>query len=114
MDYGNIYSIGMGLMKTLECGMFAFAFCVPVIQDKSLWGAITAHAFFDWIMLFGNTIANGGMTAPTYVSSDPTIAMYGMGLYAIMALLYLPKTIQSVRELRSMEMPQYGPFRSCE
>lgn len=47
VNFTNIYSIGMGLMKTLETGMFAFIFCVPVLKGRNLWGAITAHGFFD-------------------------------------------------------------------
>lgn len=110
MDTTNIYSIGTGLMKTLETAMFALILCYPTIDGKSLWGAITAHAFFDWIILCGSTVANGGMEAPTYVSSDPESAMVAMAFFGVVALLYLPKTIRAIKDLRDMELPQYGPF----
>lgn len=110
MDYSNAYSIISGLMKTLECAMFGFILCVPALEDHCLWGPITAHAFFDWIILVGNAIAAGGMHAPSYVSSDPKTAMIAIGLFTALAIIYTPRTIRSVKELRALEVPQGGPF----
>ena len=110
VDYANFYSIGSGLLKTLETGMFAFIFCVPVVKGRNLWGAITAHGFFDWIVLCGNSIQNGGLSNPTYVSDNPTVAIAAMVIFGVLCLLYLPRTIRAYKELRSINEPQYGPF----
>ena len=110
LDFRSYYSIGMGLMKTLETGMFAFILCVPALKGQNLWGAITTHAFFDWIIMCGNSISSGGFAAIAYTSSNPTIAMAGMSLLGVLCLLYLPRTIRSFKELRGMNVPQYGPF----
>ena len=110
MDFSNIFSIGTGAMKTLETSMFALILCVPVMRDKNLWGAMTVHAFFDWVILCGETVANGGMKPPTYVSTDPQQAMATMVVFAIIAALYLPKTIRAIKDLLAMELPQNGPF----
>jgi len=110
LDFTNGYSIATGAMKTLETSMFAFIFCYPVIKGRNLWGAITAHGFFDWIILCGNTIAAGGMEAPTYVSTDPKLAMAAIAMFAVMAVLYAPRTWRAVKELKKLSLPQYGPI----
>lgn len=112
MDFSNIYAIGTGALKTLETSMFALILCVPVMRDKSLWGAMTVHSFFDWVILCGETVANGGITPPTYVSTSPEQAMATMVVFGIIAALYLPKTIRAIKDLRAMELPQNGPFIS--
>lgn len=58
----------------------------------------------------GNSIQNGGVNRVVYVSDDPTIAMFGMALFGVLCLLYLPRTIRAFKELRSIDGPQYGPF----
>lgn len=110
LDFTNGYSIATGAMKTLETSMFAFVFCYPVIKGRNLWGAITAHGFFDWIILCGNTIASGGIEAPTYVTTEPTVAMAAIVLFAIMAALYTPRTWRAVKELKKLPIPQFGPL----
>lgn len=110
MDFSNALVIAMGLLKTLETSMFALVLCAPVMQDKNLCGAMTVHAFFDWVILCGSTVAEGGMRAPTYVSADPQVALPSMIVFGILVLLYLPKTIRAIKDLRDMELPQYGPF----
>lgn len=110
MNYANLYSIGAGLFKTLSSGMFALILCVPVIKGRNLWGAITAHAFFDWVLLCGNSIQQGGMLKPAYTSDNPQIAVAAMAVFGIMCLLYLPRTIRAFKELRDIEVPQLGPF----
>ena len=110
MDFSNALVIAMGLLKTLETSMFALVLCAPVMQDKNLCGAMTVHAFFDWVILCGSTVAEGGMRAPTYVSADPQVAIPTMIVFGVLVLLYLPKTIRAIKDLRDMELPQYGPF----
>ena len=110
MDYTNVYSIGTGLMKTLETGMFGFVFCVPALKGKNITGPMLVHAFFDWVVLCGNSIPAGEVALTSYTTSNPQIAMMAMALFGIMALVFLPRTIRAYKELRSMEAPQYGPF----
>ena len=110
MNYSNIYSIGSGIMKTVETALFAFILCVPIIRGKNLWGAILAHALFDWILLCGNTIQNGGMTTPAYAFENPAIAMAAIGIFTLMTVLYLPFAIRAYKKLKEVEAPQFGPF----
>lgn len=110
MDYSNAFAIGTGLLKTLETSMFAFILCAPIMEDKNLWGAMTVHAFTDWVILCGSTVRSGGMSAPTYVSTDPGHALPSMILFGVLVLLYLPTTIRAFKDLRAMELPQNGPF----
>lgn len=110
MDYSNAFAIGTGFLKALETAMFAFILCAPVVQGKNLWGVMTVHAFTDWVILCGSAIRSGGMSVPTYVSTDPEHARSSMIVFALLALLYLPKAIRSFKDLRATELPQYGPF----
>lgn len=110
LDFTNGYSIASGLMKTLECSMFAFILCVPVLKERTLVGAMTVHAFFDWIIMVGNAITAGDVSIPTYTFTDPTNARAAMTIFAVMSVLYLPRTIRAFKELKNMETLQYGPF----
>ena len=110
MDVTNGYSVATAAMKTLETMMFAIVLCAAVLKERNLWGAATTHAFFDWVILAGNVIAAQGMYAPSYVSSDPSTATYAIGLFTVMSLLYLPKTIRALKDLKEIELPQEGPF----
>lgn len=109
LDLTNFLSIAQGLMKTLESGLFGFVLCVPVIEDHNLGGAITFHAYDDWIVMLGS-IFTGISESTTYVTDSPQLATFVIGIYAVMCLLFLPKMIQAIRRLQQIEEPQLGPF----
>lgn len=110
LDPTNVYSIASGIMKTLECSMFALILCIPVLESRNLLGAMTVHAFFDWVIMLGNAITTDGVSIPSYTSTDPRIALSSIVVFSVLCVCYLPKTIRAVKELRGIELPRYGPF----
>lgn len=109
INYGDALSIVQGLFKTLETGMMGFVMCVAVLEGRNLVGAMTVHAFFDWVLMIQNGV-NGIMPTTTYVSTDQTVALAAIVTYLVFVALYTPKTIESAKRLRAMPAPQYGPF----
>lgn len=109
INYGDFLSIAQGLLKTLETGMLGFILCVCVLEGRNIVGAMTVHSFFDWVLMVNSAIS-GEMPTATYVNTNQTAAFVAMGMYLLFSLFYLPKTIQSVKRLRSVPVPQYGPF----
>ncbi|MBR1828917.1 MAG: CPBP family intramembrane metalloprotease [Atopobiaceae bacterium] len=109
INYGDLLSIVQGLLKTIETGMMGFVLCVAVLEGRNIVGAMTVHAFFDWVLMIQNGV-NGVTPTATYVSSDQTVGFAAIIMYLILMALYAPKTIESVKRLRAMPVPQYGPF----
>ena len=109
IDYGSLLGIAQGLMKTLECGMFAFILCVPTLEGRNIIGAMTVHAFFDWILLVART-SQGALPTGNYVIPNERGAIAAIVIWAVFCVLYLPKCIQSARRFNAMKLPQYGPF----
>lgn len=109
IDYSNFLDIIQGLVKTLETGMFGFVLCVAVLEGRNLVGAMTAHAFFDWVLLITN-LSDSGVPSGQYIAATEREAIAQIVVLGTFAVLYLPKTIQSFRRLSSVRLPQFGPF----
>ena len=109
INYTDFLSITQGLLKTLETGMFGLILCVPVLEGRNLVGAMTAHAFFDWILMIQSSLT-GEMPTGHYVNADARVAIAAIVVYVVFALMYTPKTIQSFKRLNALPVPQYGPF----
>jgi hypothetical protein len=110
LNFANPWGILQGLLKTTECAMFGFILCVGVLEGRGLVGAITVHTFFDWVLMAGSVLAGGDGSISSYVGADPSVAMRGCVLFAILVVLYAPRTITAFKRLRAMRTPQYGPF----
>ena len=108
LDFSNISKILTGLMKTLETTMFAIVWCYCVLEYKNLIGAMTAHAFFDWIVVVGSLLSGSGVSTE-YVTDDPKRAVFQCVFFGLTALLYLPRTIKAVKGIKASE-PTSGPF----
>lgn len=108
LDFSNVSTILTGLMKTLETTMFAIVWCYCVLEYKNLIGAMTAHAFFDWIVVVGSLLSDSGLSTD-YVTDDPKKAVFQCVFFGLTALLYLPRTIKAVKGIKAME-PTSGPF----
>lgn len=102
-------TLAQGLMKTLQTGTVGLFLCVTVIEDHRLCGAMSTHGFTDWVVML-SSVLTGFEGVGSYVNTDPQVAASGIVLYAIMCVIYLPKTIQSIRRLLKVEDPEYGPF----
>lgn len=109
LNFDNPLGIVQGLLKTIETGMFGFILCVPVLESRCMLGAMTVHMFFDWILMALSAIDGSEITAQ-YISADPQVALSGIIVFIVFIVLYTPKTIQAFKRLRSMRLPQYGPF----
>ena len=112
LNPSNPAVIVTGLLKAFESAMFSLVLCVPVIETGNLWGAITVHAFFDWVLLATAALfsSGGSATASSYVSADPTVAIFSTILYFGMAVAYFIPTKNAVLRLAKMEPPQPGPL----
>ena len=108
LDFSNVSTILTGLMKTLETTMFAIVWCYCVLEYKNLIGAMTAHAFFDWIVVVGSLLSGSGLSTD-YVTDDPRKAVFQCVFFGLTALLYLPRTIKAVKGIKASE-PTNGPF----
>ena len=108
LDFSNISTLLTGLMKTLETTMFAIVWCYCVLEYKNLIGAMTAHAFFDWIVVVGSLLSGSGLSTD-YVTDDPKKAVFQCAFFGLTALLYLPRTIKAVKGIKASE-PTNGPF----
>ncbi len=108
LDFSSISTIATGLMKTLETTMFAIVWCYCVLEYKNLIGAMTAHAFFDWIVVVGSLLSGSGFSAD-YVTDDPKRAVIQCVFFGLTALLYLPRTIKAVKGIKALELTG-GPF----
>lgn len=102
-------SILQGLLKTMESGMLGFILCVPVLEGRNILGAMTIHAFLDWVLMIGEAL-DGTTPSGSYVSNDPTVAIAACIIYGVFCLLYLPTSIKSFKRLGALPLPQYGPF----
>ena len=102
-------TLAQGLMKTFQTGMMGLFFCVTVIEDHRLCGAMSTHGFTDWVVLLSKVLT-GFSGAISYVNTDGQLATAGIILYIIMCLIYLPKTIQGIRRLLKLEESEPGPF----
>ena len=108
LDFSNVSTLLTGLMKTLETTMFAIVWCYCVLEYKNLIGAMTAHAFFDWIVVVGSLLSGSGLSTD-YVTDDPRKAVFQCVFFGLTALLYLPRTIKAVKGIKASE-PTNGPF----
>ena len=108
LDFSNISTILSGMMKILETTMFAIVWCYCVLKYKNLIGAMTAHAFFDWIVVVGTLLSGSGMST-NYVTDDPKKAIFQCVFFGLIALLYLPRTIKAVKGIKALG-PISGPF----
>ena len=109
MNPENPLSIAQGIMKTLQTGTMGLFFCVTVLEDHRLCGAMSTHGFTDWIVLMGKVLV-GFDGAISYVNTDDRLAKASIVIYAVMCLIYLPKFIQAIRRLLKVEEPELGPF----
>lgn len=108
IDLTNLSEVSTGLMKTLETSMFGLVWCYCVLKYKDLIGAITSHAFFDWLIVVGSLLSGSEMSTD-YVTDDPKQAVIKCVFFGIIALLYLPRTIKAFKGIKAME-PTSGPF----
>lgn len=109
LDFNYPLGVVQGLLKTLETGMFGFILCVTVLENRNCLGAMSVHGFFDWILMI-SSVLNGSPITATYVSTDPNQSIAGIIIFSIFAVLYTPKTIAAYKRLKTIEVPQYGPF----
>ena len=109
LDFNYPLGVVQGLLKTLETGMFGLILCVTVLENRNCLGAMSVHGFFDWILMI-SSVLNGSPITATYVSTDPNQSIAGIIIFSIFAVLYTPKTIAAYKRLKTIEVPQYGPF----
>jgi len=109
ITFDNPLGIVQALGKTIESGLFGLILCVPILEGRNIVGAMTVHAFSDWVLL-ATLAARGVSAAGTYVSRDPAHATGAIIVFAVFSLLLLPKTIKSLKRINAMKLPQYGPF----
>lgn len=108
IDFTTMLSVITGLLKTLETAMFGFIFCRAILENKNYWGAIIAHAIFDWVLIAGTLLISSDFEL-SYVSQDSKTAISQCVYFVIIVLLYLPFTIKAVKAIRSMQ-PTDGFF----
>ena len=108
IDVTQMNTLLTGLMKTLETSMFGLVWCYCVLEYKNYFGVIITHALFDWFVIVGMQLFDQNADV-SYVSSDSKSAILQCGMFGLMILLYLPRTIKAIKNIRSMQ-PSEGPF----
>lgn len=108
IDITNPSTLIMGALKTLEAGMLGFMFSHCISSNKNLWGAVTAHAFYDWVIV-ASELLNQNDIEINYVNVQDDLEDLQYILFVVLILIYLPRTIKAFRRLR-IAKPTYGPF----
>lgn len=110
LDPGNLLTFAQAGLKVCQTGMYALMLCAVMLKTKNLLGAMCLHAIDDWLLFIVSTGLFGETFETDYVTQDVDDAVITCLFYLVICLLYLPTFIRSIRELRRVEVPQFGPF----
>ena len=116
IDITDPITIFIGLLKTLQTAMIGIILSCCIMTDQTLLGAMTVHAFCDWIIMVGELLIKQDVEADYVVTESPTplltdtlLIVAEVVIFIVIMLIYLPRTIKAIKILRAMP-PTSGPF----
>lgn len=103
----SAWGVLQALVKTLSAGMAGFFFGAVYLKTRNIWGITLVHGLSDFQLMVGSLIFFG-TNSVSYVSADPKQAMSSLIINTIFIIIYIPLVVLAVRELRTVELPEFG------
>jgi|GEM_PF-3181036 len=99
-------------LKTIQTGICGFTWAIIATKERDLWGVSIVHGLSDFMLIVPEVMFGAMETALStdYVSTDASEALETIGVYVITILVYLPLIVRTVKIIRSLDAPNYGPF----
>ena len=112
IDLNNWLTVVQALLKICQTGIYAVMLCAVILKTKNFIGAMMIHALDDYLVFVVSMGLFGETFDVEYVTPDADEAVSIIIFYLIIIALYMPTFIKAIRELRSIDLPQYGPFET--
>lgn len=108
----DVFGILQVVGKTLEAGVFGFAFALIYIRTRNIWVVVVLHSINDYLLFLGQVADQAG--TPTYIMQGENLETFArvmpIVVYAVFSALLIPALVKTVRELKNEEEPIVLPL----